>query len=99
MIDILIIIADGFNTRAINQELFKPVCALPTFSAFLWEKINKLEELGLIWVEKENPLETKRTNQGRVKEFHILNRLRKFLYDRRKEEFQNAETLVTVVMN
>ncbi len=89
-IEILIIIAEGFNLKMINQELFRPIIANKDFGKLQWRRINKLEELGLIWVEKQNPFE----NTGKVKEFHILNRLREVLHKKYREEFKNGEQIL-----
>lgn len=85
-IEVLIVISDSYTTEEINKELFRPLIADLDFHSIRWKQINKLEELGLLWIEREIPYDKK----SKVRKYHILNRLREVLLKKYKDEFRKG---------
>lgn len=84
-LEILIIIAELKLTKTINKELFRPWDKNNHFIKDRWDKINKLQSLNLLWVE--------RTENGSVKQFHMLNKLKKILLNKFPNEFLKKKNL------
>lgn len=71
-LETLIIIAESNNKKEILSKVFYDNKEINSdFRYKIWTRINRLEKIDLIWVEREE--------EEKIKEFHILDDLRKVL--------------------